>query len=522
MPLTAPGLADLRSEAVYPYGPMPALDRQAWDDLCPDVRPTRWERQERERRELEARTRRALQELPGSGLVSWDRPAGLGTPTGSVARVVRETLDALAARSQEELRRKRHQMRAASQELVTVDVREAEARTWYRLNEDTQELEKIAGAPKLVRHRLGLKLCGRVVGVDLPGKGEKQAGRRLDRAAAVQVVQQDGKASLRGVHRCGNVWSCPTCAYHIATRRGEELQTVFDSFAEEGAAAYLVTLTVRHSPWMELEPMRRAVANVWRQVRQLRRFRQLLEELGYLGDVRALEVTHGGQGWHPHLHLLAWFRAPLTQAQGDALSSVIFDAWADRIVCEAGPDARPDRAHGVVIDRVTKRADYVAKLGVAAELTSAHGKDGRRGNRTPWKILRDWVERRRDQDARLWVEWTEGIHGARQLTWSGAELKARRAQLLGDELEDADLAATEGEGGELVAEIPRRTWELCERALPAFAVWVLEAAERFGGRGLVELVRELETEILGNGRPPPWWRGWSSLPPPGGRPNATV
>ena len=64
---------------------------------------------------------------------------------------------------------------------------------------------------------------------------------------------------------------------------------MFEHLQARRAAAYLLTLTVKHWQGMELRALRSAVSNTWRQVRQLRGYRDALVQLGtfYLQEADA-------------------------------------------------------------------------------------------------------------------------------------------------------------------------------------------------------------------------------------------
>jgi hypothetical protein len=400
-------------------------------------------------------------------------------------------------------------MRSAAQRVVRVATVARESAAFETFDPETGEVVVIDAARGVQRHRLGQKICGRATGMDLPERGAQLgSGQRPERAGAVELVQRaDGRVTLRNVYRCGSVWCCPVCSYAVAQERGEEVQRVFEELRGRGKVAYLITLTARHWAGMDLRALRSAVSDAVRKLRAQRWWRDATAELGYLGDVRALEVTHGPNGWHPHVHMLAWVSRAVTPRAAAVFRSRLRAWWCDEMERRTG--ARPTRKHGVHVQRVHHRADYVTKLGIAAELTSPVTKEGRRaGHRSVWEILRDLTDRGSDADAELWRQWTEGIHGARQLTWSGKELKAVRGELGIEDESDEALAAREAERGEVVATVPADTFTRLYKELPGFSPWLMDSAERYGGAGVVELVLTIDRELFETGKPPEWWRGW--------------
>jgi hypothetical protein len=144
--------------------------------------------------------------------------------------------------------------------------------------------------------------------------------------------------------------------------------------------------------------------------------------MGYVGDIRTLEVTYGdGNGWHPHEHGL-WFCADrLTRAKLRRMMDVIFCLW-ERACAKAGLGA-PNRKRGVNIIACESAADYMAKVGreqkwgVASELAKQHIKTGRAKSLTPFDLLRSY-EAGNKQHGALFLDYAKAFFGKRQIIWS--------------------------------------------------------------------------------------------------------
>jgi hypothetical protein len=211
----------------------------------------------------------------------------------------------------------------------------------------------------------------------------------------------------------------------------------------------MATLTLPHNEGDALKPLRVHVAKAWTAIKTGAPWRRWKDRLGLVGDVRALEVTHGANGWHPHLHAALYTAGPLDEGTLEAFEEWFWRRWCDvlqRRTRAAGRVYRMrSREHGVRVQPLRK-ADYLAKMGLAAETANAWTKAGRVGHRTPFQILRD-VTLGTDDDARradlkLWRQWARGIKGARQLIYSRG-LRAKYA--LGEPVEDAALPDTQSE-----------------------------------------------------------------------------
>lgn len=122
---------------------------------------------------------------------------------------------------------------------------------------------------------------------DTNGKGE------------VQVVYRPETKGVgfRGVVTCGSVWHCPVCANKIAEHRRAELATGMALHQAMGGKVYMMTLTFPHTIQMDLreciEGQRKAL-KYFKESAAFKRFRKVSD---YKGSVRALEVTHGENGF---------------------------------------------------------------------------------------------------------------------------------------------------------------------------------------------------------------------------------
>lgn len=273
-------------------------------------------------------------------------------------------------------------------------------------------------------------------------------GHAYDSSDVVLVAGPKGGHAVKGVGSCGLIWSCAVCASRRSAARQENLRKLMESHRKEGGWAYLVTLTIPHGRTDSLAVTRRLISNAWRFCQSGAPWKRAKASLGITGYCRALEVTRSGygNGWHAHLHVLVTTSAKLPRCRTKkerksprgAPESVVgfrrwlYGRWARRVssCClgcggrsascgGCGPAAKtPSYRRGVRVDGGNDAAAYVAKMGLALELTAPAGKSGKGRSRSPWQILGDYSRRRRDEDARLWREWEREIKGARHLTFS--------------------------------------------------------------------------------------------------------
>lgn len=319
-------------------------------------------------------------------------------------------------------------------------------------------------------------------------------GKRPTSAAGVSIVRDTAtkKAAFDGVQTCGSVWHCPVCAAKITEHRRQDMGHLVDFTRSGGGAIYMLTLTAPHAQDHALADCRRAMSKTYRYLVSGKNALPKLVD-GYLGAVRATELTHGKNGWHLHYHVLLVVAAPLDPLDLYRLECGIFERWRKgwkRHGLEG--TGTPTRQNGVNLaapkvagDYDQSVTDYICKWGVAEEMTKLHTKSGRSESRTPWQLLEaaqvvdieDPHQRaaaRRDRA--LWREYAKAMKGARQLVWSDG---LRALVGLKEEVSDEEVAAALPEQPERVRLLSPLEWRAL-RVVGSLAV-ALDHAE--DGRG---------------------------------------
>ena len=231
--------------------------------------------------------------------------------------------------------------------------------------------------------------------------------------------------SLSGLVSCKSVWACPVCSARISGVRRDELNELLSWSREQGHAVLMLTLTARHKAATALSPFLADLKEAARRLRQSRGWR----ELALVGSVTATEVTHGRNGWHPHLHLLL----VLDKAASDALAAVegVRAEWLRSL----GKVGRDGNAAAFQVQQASAAGEYVAKFGAAEEIAVGRAKSGRAGSSSPWQLLAD-ASAGDKRACALWVEFAVAFKGRSQLQWS----RGLKAKVGLDDLDD-DAAA---------------------------------------------------------------------------------
>ena len=317
---------------------------------------------------------------------------------------------------------------------------------------------------------------------------------------AVWKSKDHGTTHYSGLQTCGSVWTCPVCAAKISERRRAEVLAAMTAHKAAGGCVNLLTLTAPHQRSDDLaellDKQAAAVGSFWKD----KTVRQILADMGTLGQIRAWEVTNGrksahNNGWHPHFHVLLF--------SGSGVDLVRFDAaqmkdWAVRLYlrwaakCKAAGLGEPSFKHGLKLDDGSKAAAYAAKWGLEDEITRGHTKKGKEGGETPFDLLRAFLADKTDkQAAALFQVYAGAFKGKRQLHWS-AGLKAHYAI---EESTDDQLAQRVEERAELLGLLTVDQWrdvlKVDGRAT------VLEVAARAGWEAVTRYLDIIEGAHLG-------------------------
>lgn len=301
----------------------------------------------------------------------------------------------------------------------------------------------------------------------------KSSGKRLDRWAARGFLWQysgiprcrkcgrvtvtaDGSVGVRangesvgfaGLATCASVWACPVCNSRIQAVRRLEVGVALANVHANGGGAAFGAITVRHRRGQRLDGLLAALGYGIARIGQDKSVKAIRTDMGYLGRIQALEITHGDNGWHPHRHPLALFDRKPHPEQLVELHLAEFRAFRAGVVAK-GYDAPLDVAQvlmPVVPGTDAALGDYFAKAeyshqAAAWEATSTQTKKGRRGSMTPWQLL-DLARESGDADALdLWNEYEQATRGKRALTFSRG---LRDLVGLGTEATDEQIAEAE-------------------------------------------------------------------------------
>ena len=299
---------------------------------------------------------------------------------------------------------------------------------------------------------------------------------------SVHKSQQHGGAFYAGLVTCGSVWACPVCTAKVQERRREEVAKSIEWAYTNDLQPVMVTLTFPHYSWYKLSQLLDQQAMALQRLRAGQPWKRFQEKYGYRGMVRSLELTHGGNGWHPHTHEL-WFVRK--DADPVAMLVEILKRWESACIRAGLLDPKNQaqleafRAHAVDVKGNCSASDYLAKQddsrhwGADREIAKSSTKSGRAKGVHPFGLLA-----RADDDpraARLYLVYALAMRGRRQLHWS----KGLKDAVGLYDVSDEDLAEQSIDSADLLGLLDSDQWRII-RAAGARAQ-VLDAAESSGG-----------------------------------------
>lgn len=317
-------------------------------------------------------------------------------------------------------------------------------------------------------------------------------------------------AGFTGLESCGSVWACPVCAAKVASVRQNDIQQVVLGHMENGGSVAMLTMTMRHNKGQKLADLWDGISAAWKAATNGAGWRADRDTFNVDGYVRTVEVTHGQNGWHVHVHALL-----LGQGYTDlmALKSRMWNRWQASLTKNGF--AKPDENVGSEIHYIEGKknaskalAEYFTKAGfsekdestdygqvqadakavnkITLEAARSDLKQGKWGNRTPWGILADVFKHGDAADMKLWHEYEKASRGRRQVTWS----RGLRSEHGLDEKQQTDEEISEQDyQGELIGMIDAVSYRKLCRVHPWIPGKILRAAEQSGKSGVNAVLR---------------------------------
>lgn len=243
-------------------------------------------------------------------------------------------------------------------------------------------------------------------------------------AQAIRTEYKEGpKASWRNLRRCDLRWVCPCCTYKRSEESRGHLNAALAEGRRRGLRPVMLTLTARHHRRMALLTFWQALHKAEKKMKKKYAWQQLMEQATG-GFAKAVEITYGAHGWHPHFHLVFLIDTP-TEAEAIEAVEALRQVWLDALTGE-GLDGTSKAAeeHSFDVCGAAYAGEYVAKWGAAEEMTLGERKVGKSDGLNPWQLLEAArtadTEAERHKAAALWYEFVQVFKGVHQLRMNPA------------------------------------------------------------------------------------------------------
>jgi len=323
-----------------------------------------------------------------------------------------------------------------------------------------------------------------------------ECGKRAVSTTVTIKETAEGKVYASGVWSCGRAWLCPTCALKISQHRAETLLKFFQSADRQGATTMMITPTVPHHQGTPLKDLLELVNDSFRRLTKNKKFQAAKEKYGFEGFVRSVEITHGKNGWHPHLHVLVFALCEADELT--ELCELIFEIWAD-IVNRSGKLKKGQKCSRKAfnISPVNSKegmSRYLNKWHIGNEIASGQSKKSTAG-RSVFQILQDYHKQPTSKDKKLLREYENATKNKQQLTYSRAgNFKAKYTdQEEAQEKTDFEIANEKKEGIPTLA-ITRLLWNKIVKI--GSLGWFLHVYQESGQRSARKFLKRKGIEVL--------------------------
>ena len=351
---------------------------------------------------------------------------------------------------------------------------------------ETGEISTVSPSGLLVRDAAECRLerfaLQSVVRDLLPNSRTAKCLRWRQKGKTVEVWKsnQYQRAHYKGLQTCASVWACPVCAAKISERRRSELEALIAAHVAAGGYVLLVTRTFPHQRSDVLSDLLDQLAKAEASYKAHRDYKTFAKAFGLVGTARAVEVTYGDNGPHPHIHELLFLTVPVVL---DDLEEDLFRIWQGSAVRAGFPS--PCRAYGLQIQNGNNAAKYASKWGLESELTQWHRKRGKKDSQTPFDLLRQVFATQDKRAAALFREYAEAFHGRHQLQFSRGLKKLYAIA----EVSDLELANRQDDDAVLLGSFTPDQWRLvCQTGHRGS---LLEVASSTGWDAVVFLLESL-------------------------------
>ena len=206
----------------------------------------------------------------------------------------------------------------------------------------------------------------------------------------VQTFNDNDKQVIAGkihnLQRCKSVWSCPICRLWLEPSKATTLDHYVTKWIEAGGVCDMVTFTFPHKKTENLSDLmgsskdRTGIAGAWANFTAGKGWQLMSKHFELIGYVRSTEVTYGVNGWHPHLHVLFFFKSTTKKDEEHwkELKLACFTRWNNSL--EKAGLMKGSWSHAVDVAINATSGNYLIKWGIGKELSNTAQKTAKAGS----------------------------------------------------------------------------------------------------------------------------------------------
>lgn len=317
----------------------------------------------------------------------------------------------------------------------------------------------------------------------------------------VRKSEKSGKCYYSNLMVCGSIWVCPVCAAKIQAFRALEVRHALNEWQSRGGSVVMLTQTVPHSKQDVLNDLLHNFSEALRAFKSGKSYQKRIDKYSIVGSIKALEVTHGVNGWHPHSHTILFLR---NKTEFDEMESQLFLLWKNAVIRQGLGE--PSQKAFTIQDAGEVR-NYITKLGteyqwnVEHELVKANTKSGRSKDvYSPFDMLRinivdedeqlnefqkQELVKEKQKGLELFKEYSHNFYGKKQLLWS---VGLKKAVGINSDFTDEQIAQSVREIDVVLAFITGEQWKFIRKR--NLQGEVLQIVEKFGKEGLRHLLAD--------------------------------
>jgi len=246
-------------------------------------------------------------------------------------------------------------------------------------------------------------------------------------------------ASYANLLMCKSIWLCPFCSKKITNFRRKELKELI---ADPGLLSSMLTLTIQHSKKDSLKGLLDQLTTSLRNLKNSKKFKSHMQEVGIIGTVRGLEIIYGENGWNAHYHIILIANRELA---GIEFNEDFAKALWAKIVRRTNGYA--SKKYGLKYSPGRDNVNlYASKWGLDQELTSQKSSHGI----NPFQMLDNLTP----TNIKLFQEYAAAIKGRKQLLYSKGLKKILKMAVVSDKTITEDVSKFDV----IIALITREGW----------------------------------------------------------------